>query len=743
MDLFNLSAKLTLDSDEYNEGLDKAKNKAGGLSKALGTFFKAGAAAVGVASTAVGVLGGQAVKAYANYEQLIGGVEKLYGAAAGKLEQYAKEAYKTAGMSANEYMETATSFSASLIKSLGGDMDKAADMTDVAMRAISDNVNMFGSDMESVSNAFKGFAKNNFTMLDNLKLGYAGSKEGMEQLIKDANDYRKSMGLSADLTIDSFADMVQAVQTMQEKLGVAGTTQKEAMKTLEGSANATKAAWQNVITAIGKGTGMNQAANGLITAIFGDENGGGLLSNLIPRFKTVLEGIGTFLEKSAPIFIERVPVIIRQLVPELLKGAMSLLKTLGKTIGAMLPSLIKILLGMVPELVKTGLELIKGLATGISKNLKVLVSAAIEIIQQIANSLVESLPELVPAVMEVLLQIVATLTDPTMLSQLVDAAIAIMVALANGLVQALPTLIEQAPTIITNLVTAIVENVPKLMEAAWEVIKTLVNGILENLPEIGTAAGQIVAKLGEGLATLFFDMYEVGANIIGGLVQGIQNKWEWLKEQAAKFFENFIGAIKDFFGIHSPSTVFAEIGNFLIQGLINGLKDKWDKLKSKVVEIATSIRDKFTEKFAKAKEWGADMIKNFTDGIKSKWESLKSTVSNVAQSIKNFLGFSEPKEGPLSNFHTYAPDMMQLFAKGIKDNEHLVTDQIKKSFDFGEQVVPVKTNVAGTIANTSGSGNTTWNININQPIASPDEIANTLRVEAQYGLIGGVGLGQS
>ena len=601
---------------------------------------------------------------------------------------------------------------------------------------MSDNANKMGTSIESIKNAYMGFAKQNFTMLDNLKLGYGGTKEEMERLLRDAEEFE---GLElGQLSTDNFADIINAIDIIQDKLGITGTTAEEAMKTIAGSASATKAAWQNIITAIGSGEGLDTAMDGLVTAMFGDENGGGLLNNIIPRIQEVMKGIGNFLEKAAPLFAEKIPAIVDAVLPELLSGGVTLLKALGKTFGGLVPTIVKMLMKLIPEVAKLGVDLIKALATGIVDNLGTLVEAALEIVQELATALVESLPELVPAVVEMLLKIAETLTDPTMLSQLVDAAIAIAIALADGLIQALPILIEMAPTIISNLVTAIVENVPKLMTAAWEIIKMLVNGIVEKLPEIGTAAGQIVAKIGEGLAELWGKMLEVGTNIIGGIVQGIQNKWEWLKEQVSQFFTNFVNAIKDFFGIHSPSTLFADIGDNIIAGLINGIKDKWNDLKEWAGKIAGSIKDKFYEKINAAKEWGSDLVKNFTDGIKSKWESLKSTVSNMAQTVKNFLGFSEPKEGPLSNFHTYAPDMMELFAKGIKDNTDVVTDQIKKSFDFSDQIVPVGANFNGSdVVGTAQVGSRTvqYVININQPVDSPDEMVRAIRTESQYGLI--------
>ena len=225
--------------------MSKARGLASGVGTTLATIGKVGGVALGAAATGVGALTKSAIDSYGEFEQLAGGVEKLFGDASDTIMQYAIGAYKTSGLSANEYMQQATSFSASLINSLGGDTQKAAELADVAMRSMSDNWNTFGTDVSAVQNAYAGFAKQNYTMLDNLKLGYGGTKTEMERLIDDANDYAESIGESGDLSIDSFADIVQAIELVQKKQNIYGTTSKEAATTIQGSIGMTKASWQN------------------------------------------------------------------------------------------------------------------------------------------------------------------------------------------------------------------------------------------------------------------------------------------------------------------------------------------------------------------------------------------------------------------------------------------------------------------------------------------------------------------
>lgn len=408
MDLFNLVAKITLDSSEYEKGIQGAGEGASALSSKWAMFGKVAAevgaatvAAVGAAAVGVGKLTKASVEAYANYEQLAGGVKKLFGDASDELMNYANNAYKTSGMSANQYMEQATSFSAALINSLGGDQSKAAKQTDVAMKAISDNFNTFGGDITNVQNAFQGFAKQNYTMLDNLKLGYGGTKTEMERLIADANEYAKANGMAADLSIDSFSDIVTAIDLIQQKQGIAGTTAKEAATTIEGSLNMTKAAWENLVTGFADpDADLGQLMDNLVVAIVGENEGEGLLNQIIPVIERAMEGIAEVVQKAAPILAEQLPVLIEILLPSLLSAATTLIAGLVQA----LPSLISVLVQQMPmiismlvsallsvggTLVSTGAELLSMLLSGIKSGFEALwrnvVSWARKIPQAIKN----------------------------------------------------------------------------------------------------------------------------------------------------------------------------------------------------------------------------------------------------------------------------------------------------------------------------------------------------------------------
>ena len=407
MDLFDLVAKITLDSSEYEKGIQGAGEGASALSSKWAMFGKvaagvgvATAAAVGAAAVGVGKLTKASIEAYANYEQLAGGVKKLYGDASEEVMKFANDAYKTSGMSANQYMEQATQFSAALINSLG-DQSAAAKQTDVAMRAISDNYNTFGGDIQNVQNAFQGFAKGQFNMLDNLRLGYGGTRGEMDRLIADANEYAEANGMAADLSIDSFSDIVTAIDLIQQKQGIAGTTAAEAAKTIEGSLNMTKAAWENLVAGFADpDADLGQLMDNLVVAIVGENEGEGLLNQIIPAIERAMEGIGTLIEEAAPILAEHLPTLIEEILPSLLNAATQLIAGIVQA----LPSLISVLVQQMPmiietlvsalltlggQLVSTGAELLSKLSSGIKSGFEALwrnvVSWARKIPQSIKN----------------------------------------------------------------------------------------------------------------------------------------------------------------------------------------------------------------------------------------------------------------------------------------------------------------------------------------------------------------------
>ena len=379
MDFMKLKATLSLDSSEYEQGLDKAESKTGKLKKGLANFGKVSAVAIGAATVATAALVKKSVQAYAEYEQLAGGVEKLFGDKASKqVMKYAQNAYKTAGMSANQYMEQATSFSAALINSLNGDQMAAAHQTDVAMKAISDNFNTFGGDIQNVQNAYQGFAKQNYTMLDNLKLGYGGTKTEMERLIADANEYAAANGMAADLSIESFSDIVTAIDLVQQKQGIAGTTAKEAAKTIEGSLNMTKAAWQNLVVGFtDPNADIGKLASDLLQSV------GIAAKNVVPAVGRALKGIGQAIVEYAPTLINEGVNAIAKFAEGIGEGEPEIILKVVDIVLLIAETIIKNL----PKIIKAAAKLIVGFAKGLINSLPKVVSSVAKIGSEVVKGL--------------------------------------------------------------------------------------------------------------------------------------------------------------------------------------------------------------------------------------------------------------------------------------------------------------------------------------------------------------------
>lgn len=585
INLFDLYAKITLDTSGYENGLDNASGKASGfadkLKSGLATAAKVGAAALTAAATGVAALTKASIDQYAEYEQLVGGVDTLFKAASDKVQEYAANAYKTAGMSANEYMDTVTSFSASLLQSLGGDTEKAAQKADQAITDMADNANKMGTGMEMIQNAYQGFAKQNYTMLDNLKLGYGGTKEEMERLLADAE---KLSGQKFD--ISSYSDIVDAIHVVQTEMGITGTTAAEAASTIEGSSGSAKAAWSNLITGIADEnadfkTLTSNFVDSLVTAG----------KNIIPRISVILGGISQLVTSASTTIIPMVITTITDNLPALLQAAVALVGALGQ---------------------------------GIIDSLPAITQAAIDIIFYLADSLIANLPTLIAGLLQVTMTIVQTLTSPEFLTQLVETAIMLIMTLANGLIDAIPQLIAAVHLIIGNLLAAIIVElpniiqmgidllfalidgiikcIPELVAAAPTLIIAFINGIVNNLDKIILAAPQIIVSLITGIIGAIpeliaavprviaaiadtirnYDWGGIGRNIVQGLKDGIAGMWDNIKNWFNEKVNSLVGGVKRILGIHSPSKVFARIGSFMAEGLGEGFSDEFTSVKNDI-----------------------------------------------------------------------------------------------------------------------------------------------------------------
>ena len=479
--------------------VDGFVGKTGRGAAAIGKAFLAG---TGVAIKALGDMGVAAVKGFADYEQLSGGIETLFKSSSDQMMKYASEAYKTAGLSANQYMETATSFSASLLQGLNGDTKKAAEYANRAITDMSDNANKMGTSMESLQFAYQGFAKQNYTMLDNLKLGYGGTKEEMERLLKDAT---KLSGVK--YSIGNFGDIVQAIHVIQNKMDITGTTAKEASETISGSLNSTKAAWQNLMTSLASGNDIDKSIDALI------KSAGNVAKNLLPVVKQALSGIVKLVSELAPLVIAEIPKLFQELFPPLLTAAIDL--TL---------KVVEIL----PNLVQTVFD------------------ALLVALPTIVEALIRIIPQLIKAVTDLILLVVKKLTEPAMLTLLLNGSVELFMAIVNALPEVLNALSDALPIIIANVLAFLLDpnTIAQLINAGVTLFMALVTAV----PMIGLALDKAFFKLLGELWDRVKDLFKDGGLSIGiaisNAIISVLNNMFGMFENTINFFIGMLnGAI--------------------------------------------------------------------------------------------------------------------------------------------------------------------------------------------------------
>lgn len=612
MELFKLFGTIAINNSEANQGIDETTDKAedaSGKIKDLGdegdrtegklgkAFSKMGSAAIAVgktiatglavASTAVVAVGKAAISSYADYEQLVGGVETLFDESSASVIANAQNAYKTAGMSANEYMETVTSFSASLLQSLGGDTKAAADKADMAITDMSDNANKMGTSIEMIQNAYNGFAKQNYTMLDNLKLGYGGTKEEMERLLEDAS---KLSGIEYD--ISSYSDIVDAIHIVQNEMGITGTTAKEASETISGSLASAKASWQNLLTGIADG---NQDVGSLITQFF--DSIVTVADNTVPRIAQVMGTLPKLITDLVPKLLTKVSEVIDILLPVVVEGAVSLLNAIVQV----LPQLVTSILNALPDLI-SGIEQV--------------FYAIVDALPQLMTVICEALPVLIPQLVDAIVNMVVYLAThiAEIIQPLIDNLPEIIIAIVNALMDNLPALIEgcvqlvigivQAiPQIIMALIEALPTVIQSILEGLWNALPILLQGIISMIGSIGTAIWQILSgfftKIGEWFGNLWQSIKDILSPVIEWFSNLFSSAWEGIK--------NAFAAVGDFFsGVWNKiKGAFSAVGTFFkdafqnawnaVKNVFSGVKDFftgiWDKIKNAFSAIGTKIGD--------------------------------------------------------------------------------------------------------------------------------------------------------
>lgn len=763
-----------------NESMKDATNSASKMSsvmKGIGSSaIKVGkglAVAGAAAATAVTALVSKSVGAFADYEQLTGGVETLFGAGGRSVEEYAQsvgksvsdiqgkydslmsaqnavlenanKAYMTAGMSANEYMDTVTGFSASLISSLGGDTNKAADYANSALVDMSDNANKMGTDMESIKNAYQGFAKQNYTMLGNLKLGYGGTQEEMKRLLSDAE---KLTGQRYD--ISSFADITQAIHAIQTQMDITGTTAKEASTTISGSWGSLKAAFQNVLVGLTTGGDMfDQSLDALInTAVtFGQ--------NIIPAIKGALSGVGYLIEGLAPVIGETIPPLINDLAPTLANSAVSLISSLvnGLTQNATqfsecLSNIIIVAVAgistVVPQLLDAASKIVSNLMQGLTNSMPQIVNGAVTLIEGLVNGLVNNIP------------------------LLIMGAVQLVTSLANGLIENLPRIIDAGVNLITGIVSASYSMMPQIIQNGMQLVVNLAVGLVRAIPQLIAALPRITGAIVKGFKSV--NWFDLGLQLIKSIWEGIKSigseMWNGVKEKTSELWGgvknvvseklNNIKSAYDAHGRGLKGATFAAIegvkeyyrtGYDAINQLTGG---KLGEVVNAVGEKMEVVKGKFSEAFGNVKNTVMTIFENIKNGITEKisaavnkvkeiFGSIADKVSDVWGKIKGII--KAPKivqKGTVSiaGVSTPIPKLgLEWNAKGGIMTRPTAFGYANGKVQMGgeagaEAILPLRTfwnNLSQYIAESNKGGNTITNeikIVINADNKTADEIAD-------------------
>lgn len=668
MELFKLFGTIALKNEEANRGIDETSDKAKGArkdvedfgdegtkteSKLGSAFSKIGSAAakvgkiIGVGMLAAGgavvAVGKQALDSYADYEQLVGGVETLFEDLSYDVIENSKVAYKTAGLSANDYLETVMGFSASLNQSLlasEGNISRAADLSNQIIIDMSDNANKMGSDMESIQNAYNGFAKQNYTMLDNLKLGYGGTKEEMQRLLEDAE---KLSGIKYD--ISSFADIAEAIHVVQTEMGITGTTAKEASTTIQGSILSAKSAWQNLITGIADDEAdLDELVNNFFNSIVT------VGENIIPRISVILNGITGLIQKLAPKIIEALPGVLNTLLPEVVKGAQALLQAFV----SVLPQLVKLIMNLMPDIIQAFQSIFKAIVDALPQLIDAIVSALPTLIPQIITALIDMVVYLLEHIGEILQPIIEALPDIIVsiitalmdnLPTLIDGLISFILAIVEAIPQIIMGLIEALPTIIEKVITGLIECIPQLIAGLIELVIQLVIhlpeiiiGLIEAIPKIIVSVAQALVEAGpkiwEAFTKIFGGAWEKIQEIFSGIGEWFSGIFETLRTKALIMYVKVTNFFTDIW--NSIVKIFSGVGEWfgnIFKIAWNNVQNVWNK----VTGFFKGIWDGIVGIFSGVGEWFSNIWNAAVSGVKNAWNGIKEWFSNLWDGIWNVI----------------------------------------------------------------------------------------------------------
>ena len=625
MNLLDLAVKITCD--------DQASGEVGkigdGIKNTLATAAKVGGVAVAALGTATVAIGKIALDAYSNYEQLVGGIDTLFKASSAKMQQYAANAYQTAGVSANRYMEISTSFAAALISSLGGNTEAAADMANTAITDMSDNANKMGTSLETVQEAYMSLSRGNYEMLDSLKLGYGGTKSELQRLLADAEKFSAAQGKVRDFSVDSYSDIVEAIHIVQDEMGITGTTAEEAATTIEGSVNMAKAAWDNWLAGLGnEDVDMGGLTDQLVqsVAIAGE--------NIIPRVGQIMTTLGQTVAEYAPGVGLYLSNALIDVLPEAVQGPMrdafagvdevvgklesvfndnlkpaadaadsvfsaisSGVKTFGDSVNDLVLPAIDQLSPAFNDFfgaIQTAQPLLEFIANIIGVGLAAAISVAIKLfaaITEIVAFVITGFTQLYEDISGFVTGVVQFFTVD--LPNAIDALVQWFAQLPGNIAAFLSTVIANVAAWVADMASNAVSAGSRFISgiadfisalpgniASWlsDVISTVVDWVSQFASNATSAASQFASNLIDGLTSIPDQVISIGSDIIQGMVNGVTSAADSLIDSVKGAVDDAIDAAKNLLGIHSPSRVFRKIGQYTMQGAALGVDDDADVL---------------------------------------------------------------------------------------------------------------------------------------------------------------------
>lgn len=723
-----------------------------------------------IAAAGIGKMLAESISAGASMQQSLGGIETLFKDSADKVIANAEQAYKTAGMSANEYMETVTSFSASLLQGLGGDTSKAADVADIALKDMSDNANKMGTDMEMIQNAYQGFAKQNYTMLDNLKLGYGGTKTEMQRLLADA---QKLSGVKYDMS--NLADVYEAIHVIQTEMDITGTTAKEAASTLSGSLASMKAAFSDVLAnlSLGRDIGPSLKALGETVFTFLENNllpmVGNILSALpellMELFSTAVRGLNKMAKSSGGLveagtnlvaglvetIVSNIPYLVEaganiiaalagafldmdwgQVCSDLMSGLRDSMDIAAGEIfgtdGDILGSLIDAIVAGIPAVAQKGVDIIQGLVDGIVQALPGILAAAERIIASLVDAIVTALPGLLDAAAQIITSLVNGIARA--LPGLLEAAVQIVSSLVIGIVQALPMIVETIVNLLMSIVQTIDEQLPTILDEGVKIITELVNGIAQALPVLFEGVMQALTGLVNTIIENLPQILEAGTQILLSIVDGIRQALPQMVLAAGDAIISMVTGIVE----HLPEIIAAGIE--LVVSLISGIREAKLDLIGAAKQLIGSLWDTILEI-----DWfqlGVDIVKGLINGLLSMagafWDAIMDMCKSAFDGVKDFFGINSPSKLMADEIGRFIPPGI---AVGVEGNIAPLENSLEGLADVttGTLQAELSKPVAGLPSVSSGDNGRAMSVVINVYGAagqSMEELAEIIMRKMQH-----------